>query len=159
MDLQTRTCNICGETKPLKSFPKTGKWHLKKCQNCYATTYRKYNMAKATRLRRFIHDCKRKSERMSWTFNLTVEFLEELFEEQKGLCPITGFEMTLEGTREFKKKRFTASLDRIDSGKGYTKDNVWFVTLQANYMKSQLTMEELVNWCQRIVEQQKGKFG
>lgn len=116
-------------------------------------------MKKATRLRRFIHDCKRKSEKMSWPFDLTVEFLEELFEEQKGLCPITGFEITLEGTQEFKKKRFTASLDRIDSSKGYTKDNVWFVTLQANYMKSQLTMEELVNWCQRIVEQQKGKFG
>ena len=114
-------------------------------------------MAKQTRLRRFIHDCKRKSERMGWPFDLTKEFLEELFEDQKGLCPITGFEITLEGTQESNLKRFTASLDRIDSSKGYTKDNVWFVTLQANYMKSQLTMEELVNWCQKIVDHQSKK--
>ena len=115
-------------------------------------------MKKATRLRRFIHDCKRKSENVM-AFRPDRRIFGRAFEEQKGLCPITGFEITLEGTQEFKKKRFTASLDRIDSSKGYTKDNVWFVTLQANYMKSQLTMEELVNWCQRIVEQQKGKFG
>lgn len=96
---------------------------------------------------------------MSWAFDLTTEFLEQLFENQKGLCPITGFKITLEGSQEFELKRFTASLDRIDSSKGYTKDNVWFVTLQANYMKSQLTLEELVRWCQRIVDHQKEKFG
>lgn len=35
------------------------------------------------------------------------------------------------------------SLDRIDSSKGYTKDNVWVVSKRANAIKSDATLEEL----------------
>jgi hypothetical protein len=29
-----RTCQKCGEAKPLSDFPKTRKWHYKRCKNC-----------------------------------------------------------------------------------------------------------------------------
>lgn len=37
------------------------------------------------------------------------------------------------------------SLDRIDSSKGYTKDNVWVISWRANRLKSDATLKELEN--------------
>lgn len=44
------------------------------------------------------------------------------------------------------------SIDRIDSAKGYTRDNVQLVTMAANQMKNDLTIDELVDMCKRIIE-------
>lgn len=35
------------------------------------------------------------------------------------------------------------SLDRIDSTKGYTPDNIWVISYKANTIKSNATLEEL----------------
>lgn len=35
------------------------------------------------------------------------------------------------------------SLDRIDSSKGYTPDNIWVISNKANSIKSNATLEEL----------------
>jgi hypothetical protein len=35
------------------------------------------------------------------------------------------------------------SLDRIDSSKGYTPDNIWVISNKANSIKSNATVEEL----------------
>ena len=93
----TRTCNICGETKPLDDFPMTGRWHLKKCRTCWQSNWRRYNMAKSTRLRRFIHDCKRKSERMSGLSISQKNFWKNYSKNRKGLPPITGFRDNIGG--------------------------------------------------------------
>lgn len=37
----------------------------------------------------------------------------------------------------------TASLDRIDSSKGYTIDNVWWIHKQLNWMKWDLTIDRI----------------
>ena len=36
------------------------------------------------------------------------------------------------------------SLDRIDSSKGYTPDNVWVISRRANIIKHDATLEELL---------------
>lgn len=46
------------------------------------------------------------------------------------------------------------SIDRIDSTKGYTRDNVQLVTVAANQMKNDLTTVELIDLCQRVIKQQ-----
>lgn len=61
-------------------------------------------------------------------------------------CPIlkTTFE---------KGTDYAASIDRIDSSKGYTKDNVWIISRKANIMKSNATPVELENfskWIQQL---------
>lgn len=51
--------------------------------------------------------------------NLTIEFLVELWDRQKGRCPISGLElMTISGDP------CSASIDRINSELGYLQDNV-----------------------------------
>ncbi|MEO1764581.1 MAG: hypothetical protein AAFR83_22070, partial [Cyanobacteria bacterium J06629_18] len=44
----------------------------------------------------------------------------------------------------------TASLDRIDSCKGYVFGNVQFVSLMANYAKRDFLEEELLRFCEAV---------
>lgn len=44
------------------------------------------------------------------------------------------------------------SIDRIDSDKGYTIDNVQLVCMAVNQMKSDLTNEELMYFCNNIIK-------
>jgi hypothetical protein len=48
--------------------------------------------------------------------------------------------------------RYRGSLDRIDSTKGYSKDNIQIVCAQVNLMKHELTINELKFWCEKILE-------
>jgi hypothetical protein len=43
------------------------------------------------------------------------------------------------------------SIDRIDSNKGYTKDNIQLVCAYVNIMKSDKSIEELKYFCQCIL--------
>lgn len=40
-------------------------------------------------------------------------------------------------------KKYTPSLDRIDSTKGYTQDNIWVISHRANQIKNDATLDEL----------------
>lgn len=73
---------------------------------------------------------------------LTLEDLAEVWKRQSGLCVYTGLPLILPTSTNLKTIDITmrASLDRIDSSKGYTKDNIQFVSTPINYMK--LTMSD-----------------
>ena len=49
-----------------------------------------------------------------------------------------------------------ASLDRIDSTKGYVKGNIQFVAVMAQYAKHGFTEQELLGFCKRVVEHGSG---
>lgn len=81
------------------------------------------------------------------TADITVEDLMRILETQNGRCALTGVEMT-RTTHDPTK----ASIDRIDSAKGYTLDNVRLVTWMANKIKSNLTDQQVVYWAHLISE-------
>lgn len=64
-------------------------------------------------------------------------------------CPLLGIELFIADGKKNAKYN-SPSLDRIDSSKGYTKDNVWVISHKANTMKSSSTFEEFefmyTNW-------------
>ncbi|MDY6902782.1 MAG: hypothetical protein SWZ49_32635 [Cyanobacteriota bacterium] len=86
--------------------------------------------------------------------NITLEYLKELWEQQAGSCPYTGWKLdNLQTTTEWNNNVLhpkTASLDRIDSCKGYIFGNVQFVSLMANYAKRDFLEEELLRFCQAV---------
>lgn len=78
-------------------------------------------------------------------FDLSSEYLKELFTLQNGKCAITQIPVVLNKSAfKGKDKRMDyASLDRIDSSKGYVKGNVQFVCLGINYMKNTFSSEDI----------------
>mgnify|MGYP007089703102 CR=1 FL=1 len=48
--------------------------------------------------------------------------------------------------------QFSYSLDRKDNSKGYTKDNIWVISVKANSMKNNATREELRTFCQNVLK-------
>ena len=84
-----------------------------------------------------------------YEFNLTIEFLWELFEKQNKLCAISGVPISLFPDSNRSRSQ-TASVDRIDSSKGYTIDNVQWVHKRINRLKNILNTDELVFWADRI---------
>ena len=48
-------------------------------------------------------------------------------------------------------KQLAASLDRIDSSKGYTKDNIRVISFKANRMKNNATEQELISFAKGVL--------
>lgn len=78
-----------------------------------------------------------------------MEDLWNLFEKQERKCAMTGLGLTLRG---YGKPPGTASVDRIDSSKGYTKDNIQWVHKDVNKMKMDFTKEYFIEVCRLITE-------
>jgi hypothetical protein len=85
---------------------------------------------------------------------ITLEDIKQQWEKQNGICPYTGWELKLQkNTKE--RLDFTpdrASLDRIDSSKSYTKDNIQFVSMMAQFAKNKWHERELLKFCNAVVE-------
>lgn len=84
------------------------------------------------------------AEKRNLNVEITHEYLNELFVKQNGKCAITGQLLTCN------KSLCDISIDRIDSNKHYTIDNVQLVLDQANQRKGDLTNNELANWSNTI---------
>jgi hypothetical protein len=98
----------------------------------------------------------RSAERIKWYGqpNITVEYLKSLWDKQDGKCPYTGLKMDLpRTTRDHDIKvgnPYKASLDRIDSDKGYVEGNVEFVCYAINLAKNHLSREQMLDFVARI---------
>lgn len=92
-------------------------------------------------------------------FNLTVDFLMDLYILQKGLCSLTGWFMTLDAPAMCNQIREAISIDRIDSRTGYIRGNVQLVCWQVNIAKHDLTSECFMNLCKSVIKWQKPSFG
>ena len=84
-------------------------------------------------------------------FNISIDFAWELFIKQNRQCNLTQEPLIFakQYITNFCKLQ-TASLDRIDSNKGYTEDNVQWVHKTINLMKRDLTQEQFINWCKKV---------
>ena len=92
-------------------------------------------------------------------FNITIQEGWEVFLEQDKKCRFTGINLTHKkyiGKKSNSKRDLyqsgNASLDRIDSSKGYTKDNVQWIYKPINKMKNKLSDKEFLQICRAIVK-------
>lgn len=81
--------------------------------------------------------------------NITINQAWEKFLEQSRKCIFTGRILTFGNVT--KKIPQTASLDRIDSNKDYTIDNVQWVHKQINVAKHILADDEFIKMCKEVV--------
>lgn len=85
-------------------------------------------------------------------FNITLDYAWSLYIEQDKKCAITGCPIAIS-----RNNQNTASLDRIDSSKGYVIGNVQWLHKRVNIMKSDMSEEELKKWCRLILDYQTGE--
>ena len=82
-------------------------------------------------------------------FSITLEYIWDLFLKQNRKCRFSGIELRF--STKSTVSDGTASLDRIDSSKGYVIDNVQWVHKDINYMKQDHTDKDFIEWCRLIV--------
>lgn len=82
--------------------------------------------------------------------SVSIKDVWQLFIKQNRMCALTGVPIIFQSKCEVWDG--TASLDRIDSTRGYTLDNIQWVHKVVNMMKQQVTQQEFIEWCQKIVD-------
>lgn len=80
---------------------------------------------------------------------ITIEDAWEVFLKQDKKCSLTGEILHFPHTRKTRKYS-TASLDRIDSSAGYTKDNIQWIHKKLQPMKMNLSQEEFIKTCRMV---------
>lgn len=96
----------------------------------------------------FFKDIGRKAIKRNLEFNITIEQIWGLFIKQNRKCALSGLPLKFQS--KYKSKDGTASLDRIDSSKGYTIDNIQWVHKDVNRMKLNYPEEYFINICNLI---------
>lgn len=89
--------------------------------------------------------CQRKNDRVL-SFEVDEHYLWSLFLKQNKKCNLSGLDLTFHPKRTLQ----TASLDRIDSSKGYIEGNVQWIHKKINIMKMDLDQDEFIRFCSLI---------
>ncbi len=108
------------------------------------TSNHKVNQAvyrKKHRIRLLVKKAKR---RIKWEFSIDEEHIKELCNKQNNKCALSGIEFNND-----------SSIDRIDSSKGYTKDNVQLLLTDINRMKRNFSDEKFITLCKLVAENNK----
>jgi hypothetical protein len=100
----------------------------------------------------YFYHVRNNAERRGVPFEITPEEASAQWYEQDGRCAFTGVELVIVQNFRDHRGRQTASLDRIDNGRGYTADNIQWVHKDINMMRGRLDPESFVEWCRRVVE-------
>jgi Zn ribbon nucleic-acid-binding protein len=74
-------------------------------------------------------------------FELTIQEISDQYEAQNKLCAFTGIPLAFGDG---------ASVDRIDSNRGYNPDNIQIVHKALNMMKKDMTNESFIAWCKLV---------
>lgn len=118
----TPSCRRC------KVYPRNATHEF--CRNCWRI------LKPATdNCRRLVNDLRRRARDKGLEFNLTVDDIKI-----PAKCPLLGIPL-YRGVGNSTGN--SPSIDRIDSSRGYTSDNVWIISNRANTLKGNATLEEL----------------
>lgn len=89
--------------------------------------------------------CKKRAKVIFKDCNVDSNYILSIMPDK---CPILGVELRYGGGE---KSPYSASLDRIDSSKGYVVGNVQIVSLRANLMKSDATQSEMLRFAEWVL--------
>jgi hypothetical protein len=154
----------CGATNANEFYPK----NKSKCKNCLRKVasvryhnlndddkkkYIEYNKvsfknwASNNIIRVRVLAAKHRAKKKGLEFDIDVNFITELLITQEYKCKYSG--VLLNTTEIGSETNFlnpnTLSIDRLDSKKGYTRDNVVLVTAIVNSMKNDLSETDFMN--------------
>ena len=81
-------------------------------------------------------------------FNVTLEYLWQLFIHQSSCCALTNDTLTFGKTCRDNTR--TASLDRIDPNQGYVVGNVQWLHKDVNFAKQRMSQQMFIDMCKKV---------
>jgi hypothetical protein len=87
-----------------------------------------------------------------YEYNVSDEYLAGLYIKQNKRCALTGFRIPFFCDCRNKNKETLASLDRINSDKGYVEGNVQWVHKNYNMLKNNWDNVEFIDMCKKVAE-------
>jgi len=167
-----KKCPHCNKYFELSNFYTSGKKpngsvkYQSWCKDCISIKMKSYhkktwgkdklnyvNFKRTKSLRDYISYLRSKAIKRKNTC-ISLDDLVKIYENQNGKCALTGWDMTM--ILGNGNVHTNASIDRIDSSKGYVIDNIQFVCRIVNTAKSDLSQEDFINLCKIIINNQNG---
>ena len=149
-----KTCFCCKISKERNLFFKHSQtpdglhsWCKECCKIGNRKSRDKVNSNIETRAKVFLRNAKNSANKRKQEFSLEINDIIDFWNKQDKICAYSGLEMTLEAG-----KLNTVSIERIDSAKGYTKENTILVCQAINRMKSNFTYEDFYMLCQSVAK-------
>lgn len=94
-----------------------------------------------------VSDSKTRAKDKGWDHDIDKDHVRFLLLQSGKRCPYSGEKFVFE-----KGHPNMFSLDRVDSSKGYTKDNVVVTSVWANKAKNDLPLEKFLEFCKNVTE-------
>jgi type II secretory pathway pseudopilin PulG len=91
------------------------------------------------RLQMLLNASKQRAKQKGREHSITLEDIKDIYPTD-GKCPVFGFDLEF-GNAGFRET--SPSIDRIDSSKGYTRDNIQIISWKANRIKAYATVEDM----------------
>jgi len=97
---------------------------------------------------------KRSAEERKYSFEITTKYAWDVFLSQKRKCALSGMPIYFQARRikRGQPRDQTASLDRIDSEKGYVEGNVQWVHKDINRIKWHLSVDHFIELCKKVAK-------
>lgn len=142
------TCSGCGneQTYTRKDHAKQSELNDWRCRPCIANDRGFSSNSPVGNQQRVFNKFKKSAKSRGLNWNLS---LEQMFESFNGKCALTGWEISIGYKNE------TASLDRIDSCKPYSQDNIQWVHAMVNMCKNKYDQKKFVEMCVAIADKVK----
>lgn len=154
-----KRCRICRVVKEEKEFTSRGNQRPEsRCRICSNEYKKQWALSKRQDLNWFCaktcRNLKKRAKKLNTPFDLTPEYLVELFESQGRFCLFSGIKLDFESQdpRKFVAHPSSPSIDKLDPKLGYVKENVAWCTTKVNLVKTNLTYEEFLRLCYNVVQ-------
>lgn len=103
-----------------------------------------------------------KARERSLDFNISKQYLWDLYEKQNRKCALSGVPIEIASTlvksgtgKRIDRTNHTASLDRIDNSLPYIEGNLQWVHKKVNGMRRQYSIREYIDWCTLVADYNK----
>lgn len=151
-----KDCPSCGEQQTYlrKNYAEASLKEGKRCKKCTnndpsTNGVKIYRGLRLSWVKKFETSAKLRG--LDW--EITADDIADLYEEQEGLCALTGWPIVFPETGH--PQLTTVSIDRIDSSFGYLKENIQLVDKRVNMMKQAYSQEEFILVCKAVADKVK----
>lgn len=153
----TKLCNKCGTKQGIKEFSSDSKNSdglRSTCKSCSIECVYEYGSTFDGFIKVLYNDLKYNAKNRNIKVEITIDDIKQLYNKQTGLCALSMFRMTHNkqpnDSSTHINNKFNISVDRIDSSKDYTIDNIQLVCAIVNIIKYNMGTNEFIDVCKKI---------